>query len=162
MMLRLPLCFVPTNLMESGDRLQPSRSDKLHQIRNWRLRAHNNLKRIQPSCISTFTFLFSLPSFSSSVIPLCISFLYTHPFFIPISLHCVSIPPSVCGFFGFESAGIRNNGTGELKVRQAHFSFGLCYSFPSASLSVFLIDWPGGLCDPESYEGAEQHKEPGL
>ena len=37
------------------------------------------------------------------------------------------------------------------------------YIFFSTSFSpVFLIDWPGGLQDPESDEEAELHKEPGL
>lgn len=47
-------------------------------------------------------------------------------------------------------------------MRKAHFSFWLlCVSVPTFP-SVFLIDWPGGLGDPERDEEAEQHKKLGL
>lgn len=100
---------------------------------------------------------------------LLVSLAVTSPFFtafLSSCLHTLFLPTSPLRslvhlqVFCFENAEVGNNGTGELK---AHFSFWLCYIFPFTSYSsVFLIDWPGGLTDPERDEGAELHKKLGL
>lgn len=118
-----------------------------------------------------FTFLFSLPSFSSSISFLCLWCLSCcwspplHSLSFSLPSHSVShtmLSPVPCSSPGFQlwDAEMGTNVTVESK---AHFSFRLCYIFPFTSFSsVFLIDWPGGLADPERDEWAEQHKKLGL
>lgn len=74
-------------------------------------RAHNNHRRIQSSCISAFTFLFLLPSFSSfylvfvSVVSvlLLVSLTFTSPFlkaFLSLCLHTrFPMLSSLCSLF---------------------------------------------------------------
>lgn len=141
------------------------------------LTAHST-HRIQSSCISTFPFLFSLPPFSAfisfSVILLCgfclaAGLLLLHlpssqsPFSLYFRRCCLSGPCVHLQVFSFEIAEIGDNVTGEPKVRKGSLFILTVLYFPFTSLSsVFLIDWPGGLADPEKDERAEQNKELGL
>ncbi len=139
------------------------------------LRAHNNRRRILLNLhfhLSFFITLFlDLPSgFRLGVVRpavglphLCISF--SCSLFFSLCRHIIFLPlSSLYSLFLIHVFGFRMLKKEIKEHRSCRLTFietVLYFSLTSFS-PVFLIDWPGGLADPERDERAEQHKKPKL